>query len=101
MLAKKIAITIILTLTLFASIGTAQPLPSKNLEGQWTGTLDAGGQKLRLAITITKNAEKLTGTLDSLDQPGANGIPISSAEQSGDEVKLELSGIGAHYRGKM
>lgn len=72
-----------------------------SLEGEWQGTLDAGGTKLRLLLKLTKSAEgKLTGTLDSLDQD-AKGIPISSIEQSGDEVKLELAAIGGSYAGKM
>jgi dienelactone hydrolase len=77
--------------------------PSKRaggLEGEWQGTLDVGGAKLRLVLTLTKSAEgKITGTLDSLDQN--KSIPISSIEQSGDEVKLELPAIGGSYTGKM
>src|SRR5437762_7325206 len=81
--------------------GATKPANSKSLEGEWNGTLEAGGQKLRLLLKITKSsADKLTGTIDSLDQ-GANDIPISSVEQKGDQVKLELSGIGASYQGKM
>ena len=73
----------------------------KSIAGDWNGTLDAGGQKLRLAVHLKKNADgKWTGTLDSLDQ-GANGIPISAVEQTGDAVKLELSAIGAGYQGKL
>jgi uncharacterized protein len=71
------------------------------LEGEWQGTLDAGGTKLRLVLKVTKNSEgKLAGTLDSLDQ-NANGIPISAIEQSGDDVKLELAAVGGSYAGKM
>jgi putative CocE/NonD family hydrolase len=80
----------------------AKPASSKNLAGEWNGTLDAGGQKLRLVLKVSKGSgDKLTGTIDSLDQQGANDIPISSVEQSGDQVKLELAGIGASYQGKM
>jgi hypothetical protein len=79
----------------------AKPANSKGLEGEWNGTLEAGGQKLRLVLKITKGSgDKLTGTIDSLDQ-GVNDIPISSVEQKGDQVKLELSGIGASFQGKM
>jgi len=80
---------------------TTQSKPAGSLEGEWQGTLDAGGTKLRLVLKVTKNGEgKLTGTLDSLDQ-NANGIPISAIEQSGDDVKLELAAIGGSYAGKM
>ena len=73
----------------------------KNITGDWSGSLEVQGQKLRLAVHLKKNADgKWSGTLDSLDQ-GANGIPISAVEQTGDDVKLELSGIGAGYQGKL
>lgn len=80
--------------------GTQQPA-AKTIEGEWNGALDAGGQKLRLRVKISKGSgDKLTGAIDSLDQ-GANNIPISSVEQSGNEVKLELAEIGASYHGTM
>ncbi len=74
--------------------------PSKSLEGEWNGALEAGGQKLRLVLKIKSSGNKLTGTIDSLDQ-GANDIPISSVEQKSDQVELQLSSIGASYEGKM
>lgn len=78
-----------------------QQASAQTIEGEWNGALDAGGQKLRLRVKIAKDsAGKLTGTIDSLDQ-GANGIPISSVEQSGTDVKLELANIGASYHGAM
>ena len=78
-----------------------QQAASKTVEGEWNGALDAGGQKLRLLVKISKGSgDKLTGTIDSLDQ-GANGIPISSIEQSDNDVKLELVNIGASYHGTM
>ena len=78
-----------------------QPSPPRNSEGEWKGPLETGGQKLRLVIRVTKGTgEKLSGAMDSLDQ-GANDIPISSVEQSGDQVKLELSrGSALHIRAR-
>src|SRR5947209_606040 len=75
--------------------------PGNSLEGEWSGALDVQGQKLRLVLKVKKTPDgKLSGTIDSPDQ-GANDIPISLVEQSGDAVKLELAGIGAGYEGKM
>jgi hypothetical protein len=74
---------------------------SAGIAGDWNGTLEVLGQKLRLVLRIKKNADgKLTGTLDSLDQ-GANDIPIAHVDQAGADVKLELSGIAADYQGKL
>jgi dienelactone hydrolase len=79
---------------------TTQSKPA-GLEGEWQGTLDAGGTKLRVVLKLTKNGEgKLTGTLVSLDQ-NAKEVPVSAIEQSGDDVKLELAAIGGSYAGKM
>ena len=74
---------------------------AKGLEGEWKGAIDAQGQKLHLVLKVKKNADgKLSGTIDSVDQ-NANNIPISSIDQTGDSVKLELSSIQATYEGKM
>ena len=72
-----------------------------NLEGEWNGTLDANGTKLRLVVKIAKTKDgKLTATLDSPDQ-NATGIPIDSVEQTPTGVKLTLTGIAASYEGKL
>lgn len=71
------------------------------LEGEWKGTLDAGGQKLRLVMKITRASDgKLTGSVDSPDQ-NATGLPVSSAQQTGNDVKVELSSLGAAFEGKL
>jgi pimeloyl-ACP methyl ester carboxylesterase len=77
------------------------PSDSHSIAGDWNGELDVQGQKLRLVLHLTKNPDgKLLGTIDSLDQ-GANGIPVSSVDQTGDNVKLDLAGIAAGYEGKL
>jgi len=73
---------------------------SPGLEDEWNGTLDANGTKLRLLLKVSKKDGKLSATIDSLDQ-NANGIPVSSIEQTGNDVKLELGGIAASFQGKM
>ncbi|HEY6305160.1 MAG TPA: CocE/NonD family hydrolase [Candidatus Angelobacter sp.] len=84
-----------------ASQGSADAQAAHSLEGDWNGTLDAGGTKLRLVLKVSKNSEgKVTATIDSPDQ-GAKGIPVSSVDQTGEDVKLELAGIAASFQGKM
>jgi uncharacterized protein len=83
------------------SFAQSKPDAGRPLEGQWNGTLDANGIKLRLVLHISKDKDgKLSATIDSIDQ-NANGIPVTSVDQTGDTVKLELSGIGASFEGKM
>ena len=65
------------------------PPPAKDFEGSWQGTLEAGGQKLRLVVTVTKSdAGAYAGKFDSLDQ-GAT-IPIDIIKVNGDAVRLEI-----------
>jgi hypothetical protein len=63
--------------------------PAKDFEGSWQGSLEAGGQKLRLVVTVTKSdAGAYAGKLESLDQ-GAT-IPIDTIAVNGDAVRLEI-----------
>src|SRR5687768_7828992 len=64
--------------------------PAKGFEGSWQGTLEAGGQTLRLVVTVTKSdAGAYAGKLDSLDQ-GAT-IPIDTITVTGDAVRMEIT----------
>src|SRR5438270_6585549 len=79
----------------------AAPQQPHDLTGDWSGALDVQGRKLRLVLHLKKNADgKFTGAIDSPDQ-GANGLPLTNVEQTGDSVKLELSDIAAGYEGKL
>jgi len=61
----------------------------KDFAGSWPGTLEAGGTKLRLVLTIAKSdAGVYTGKLDSLDQ-GAT-IPLDTIKVDGDAVRIEV-----------
>jgi hypothetical protein len=89
-----------LALPAFSAPQAAAP-DSRSIAGDWNGTLEANGQKLRLVLHLKKNPDgKLTGSLDSVDQ-GANGIPVSTVALTGNDVKLELAGIAAGYQGKL
>src|SRR5688500_14043451 len=70
--------------------------PAKDFAGSWHGTLEAGGQKLRLLVTVTiSDAGVYAGKVDSLDQ-GAT-IPIDTITVNGDAVRLEIKSIGAGF----
>lgn len=64
----------------------------------WTGTLNAGGAKLRLEVDITVDGEQLTGSLRSLDQGDAN-IKASDIQVDG-ELSFSVPQIGAKFVGK-
>lgn len=65
-----------------------------SISGNWLGTLDAGSQKLRLALQI----ENGTGSFISLDQ-GSAKMPIKQLEANGRSVKIDI-GI-ATYEGTL
>src|SRR6185503_4178487 len=74
--------------------------PAKDFEGSWQGTLEAGGTKLRLVMTVTKSSAGLyAGKVDSLDQ-GAT-IPIDTITVNGDAVRLEIKSLAVVYEGTL
>jgi uncharacterized protein len=74
--------------------------PAKDFEGSWRSTLEAGGQKLRLVVTVTKSDEgAYAGKLDSLDQ-GAT-IPIDAITVKGDAVRLEIKSPAIVFEGAL
>src|SRR5678816_280154 len=74
--------------------------PAKDFEGSWQGTLEAGGQKLRLVATVTKSdAGAYAGKLDSLDQ-GAT-LPIDTITVNGDAVRLEIKAAAIVFEGAL
>ena len=73
---------------------------AKDFEGSWHGTLDAAGQKLRLAVTVTKSeAGVYAGKLDSLDQ-GAT-IAIDTITVNGDAVRWEIKSPAIVFEGAL
>jgi pimeloyl-ACP methyl ester carboxylesterase len=84
------------TLAVFSIGVAAAQSPQKTAAGLWSGTLDAGTVKLRLAFHIDARAGGFTATCDSLDQ-GAKGIPVENVRVDGSKVRLELTSIGAVY----
>jgi hypothetical protein len=83
-----------------------EPVPkstpiSKELEGTWTGTLEANGTALHLVLKLANQASGVaTGTLVSLDQ-GSAEIPIVAVIQTGTHLKLLVRSIGGTYEGDL
>ena len=89
---------LILLLLLGGSCQVFAQTPAKDFDGSWQGTLEAGGQKLRLVVTVTKSdAGVYTGKLDSLDQ-GAT-IPIDTITVTNDAVRIEIKSAGVVFEG--
>lgn len=75
--------------------------PSAGTEEIWEGLLEAGPQKLRLILHIGKAADgKLVGKLDSPDQDGVKGLPLSALNFQEGALHFEIGLIGASFDGK-
>jgi len=87
---------------LVAAIMAAVAVKAADVAGDWQGTLSAGGAELRLVLHITKGADGgLKATLDSIDQPGGNGIPVSAISLNGSKVTLDVSKVHGTYEGTL
>ena len=74
----------------------------QDIAGDWQGALDTGMGQLRLVLHITKGADgALKATLDSIDQPGANGIPVNSVTLKDSKLNLDVTAVHGTYEGKV
>ena len=86
-----------------AAAPAAPPKPAakpSDIDGTWSGTLDAGGMKLPTVFHIASMADGLTATVDSPSQ-GALGIPVNSVTRDGATLKLDIKAVGATFEGKI
>jgi len=85
-----------------------QPLPlnfkravqASDIDGSWLGTLEAGGQKLRVLFQITNTPEGLHASLNSLDQ-GSGAIAVSSIAHDGAKLTIEVKSINGAFSGTL
>jgi len=86
-----------LLLSLFLTAGAH----AQSVEGDWKGTLKAGGAELRLVLHVSKDDKgELRATLDSPDQ-NSMGVPVTSITLAGSTLKFEMRLIGGSYEGKV
>lgn len=68
------------------------------IPGDWEGTLELPGAKLKLIFHITEEQGAYSATWDSPDQ-GANGLVADAVSVEENTVNLKLMGGKANYRG--
>lgn len=74
---------------------------TNDVAGDWNGTLEVGGAKLRVVFKISKAAGgALTAKMDSLDQ-GAYDIPVDAATVNGKTLRLEVKAVKGVYEGTL
>jgi hypothetical protein len=77
-----------------------KPAPPTDIDGTWTGTLDAGTAKLRILFKIVNTQDGLTAKMQSPDQSPI-WIPATAVKRSGSSLTIEIKGIGAVFEGKI
>lgn len=94
---KRVVVFAVLLVFLLAGVSLA---PAQDIAGDWQGTLNADGAELRLVLHITKAADgSLKATLDSIDQPGGNGIPVNSVTLKASKLSLDVTAVHGTYEG--
>jgi pimeloyl-ACP methyl ester carboxylesterase len=74
---------------------------SFTLEGNWSGSLQAGDAVLHLVLHVSKAEDgSFKATIDSLDQ-GVYGIEVTSLAQMDSHLQFAVSSVGASYDGKV
>jgi hypothetical protein len=80
---------------------SARAAKPSDVDGVWSGTLDAMGRTLKLVITIANDADnKLSATMDVPEQ-GAKEIPAQAVTRDGSKLTMEFRGIAASYSGTL
>jgi len=86
-----------ISLALIASSGFANA--AQDITGDWTGTVTAGAQKIRMVLHISKNKD---GTLEAVaDSPdeGAYGLPVTSIALEGSKLTFKIPSAHGSYQG--
>ena len=87
---------ILITLLLLFSVSVF----SQEITGNWLGTLDIMGNKLRVGFNIEKTDTMYKTKMDSPDQ-GAFGLPTNKTSFANDTLKIDASGLGISYIGTL
>lgn len=78
----------------------AQEAAPTDFEGNWLGTMNAGGAQLRMRIDLTVEDGALAARVFSVDQGNAE-IPVESATVAGSTLSLTMPMIGGSYEGTL
>ena len=86
-----------LTATIFM-VASASPVLAQeaDLEGRWTGTLQAGPTALNLVLSVQEIDEGYDSVMISVDQGNAE-IAIDSVSETEGQYSIVMSSVGARY----
>ena len=98
----RVMLSAILHFVLIITVASqvAAQIPGHNVEGNWLGTLEVGGAKLRIVLKIEKSENSYAAKFDSLDQ-GATDLPIDSIVLDGNKLTFSAAKFGINYEGTL
>jgi pimeloyl-ACP methyl ester carboxylesterase len=71
------------------------------IEGRWYGVIEAGSNRLRLVLKLTRASNgSLSATVDSPDQ-GAMDLPVDTVTFKDGTLRFEMQRLGATYEGTL
>lgn len=77
----------------------ASPAVSKELEGDWEGSLETPGRAFRMIFHFKNHADKtVTATIDTPDS-GGFGLPLNNVRQTGRKVEVGIRIAHATFEG--
>jgi hypothetical protein len=79
----------------------ASPAVSKDLEGDWTGTLKTPGRELEITVHFQNQPDKTVVATIDIPAQNAVGMPINNVEQTGDKVEFGLKIAHASFHGTL
>lgn len=71
-------------------------ISAQSLAGDWHGTLEISGMKIRLIFHLQEADGSYTATMDSPDQ-GAKGIPVQSVKWENEELTISMPNLALTY----
>ena len=77
----------------------ASPAVSKELEGDWEGTMPTPGGEMSMAVHFKNQADKTV--VATIDIQGSTGLPINDVKQAGQKVEFGLKIAHASFLGTM
>lgn len=82
-------------------VATASPAVTKELEGDWEGTLQGPNAEFRLAVHFKNQPDKtLAATIDILNT-GTMDMPINDVKQTGQKVEFGLKIAHGSFQGTL
>ena len=79
----------------------ASPAVSKDLEGDWTGTLKTPGPEMEIAVHFKNQPDHTVAATIDIPAQNVMGMPINDVRQTGDKVEFGLKIAHASFQGTL